>query len=208
LNQEVLKVRISSSNMNTLSNNNRVAFQGERGAFSEEAAVKLLGDTIQLVPRQTFSALFSSLRDGVADYVLAPVENSIAGAVHPSVELLSESHLHIIDEVTISVMQNLIACPGVNFEEIREVQSHPMALAQCSRFFKQYPQLKQIKSDDTAGSVAEILQRGDRHRAAIGSKRAAQLYGGVIIRESIQDTSDNFTRFLLLSKTTEREIKP
>jgi|RhiMetdeSRZDD1v2_1073273.scaffolds.fasta_scaffold181279_3 prephenate dehydratase len=193
--------------MNTLGNNTRVAFQGERGAFSEEAAVKLLGDSIQLIPRRTFNALFASLHEGVADYLLAPVENSIAGAVHPSVELLKESQLEIIDEVTIPVGQNLIACPGVNFEEIQEVQSHPMALAQCSRFFQQHPQLKQIVSDDTAGSVAEVLQRRDRNRAAIGSKRAAQLYGGVIIRANIQDTPDNFTRFLLLSKTTEKEFK-
>jgi prephenate dehydratase len=186
--------------MNTAGNNTRVAFQGERGAFSEEAAVKLLGESIKLIPRRTFNALFSSLQEGIADYLLAPVENSIAGAVHPSIDLLQESQLKIVDEVTIPVAQNLIACPGVDFEDIQEVQSHPMALAQCSRFFKQHPQLEQIISDDTAGSVAEILQRGDRHRAAIGSKRAAQIYGGVIVRENIQDTSDNFTRFLLLSK--------
>ena len=183
-----------------------MAFQGERGAFSEEAAVKLLGDSIELVPRPTFNALFSSLREGVADYLLAPVENSIAGTVRPSVELLRESQLEVIDEVTIPVGQNLIACPGVKFDDIQEVQSHPMALAQCSRFFKQHPQLKQIVSDDTAGSVAEIVQRGDRHRAAIGSKRAAEIYGGVIVRENIQDTSDNFTRFLLLSRPTQKEV--
>jgi prephenate dehydratase len=194
--------------MNASGNNTRVAFQGERGAFSEEAAVKLLGDSIELIPRPTFNALFSSLREGVADYLLAPVENSIAGAVHPSVDLLIESQLEIVDEVIIPVRQNLIACPGVEFNDIQQVQSHPMALAQCSRFFKQHPQLQQIVSDDTAGSVAEILQCGYRHRAAIGSKRAAEIYGGVILRENIQDTSDNFTRFLLLSKTTSKEIKP
>jgi len=192
--------------MNTFSNNTRVAFQGERGAFSEEAAVKLLGDSIELVPRPTFNALFSSLREGVADYLLAPVENSIAGTVRPSVELLRESQLQVVDEVTIPVGQNLIACPGVNFDDIQEVQSHPMALAQCSRFFKQHPKLKQIVSDDTAGSVAEIVQRGDRHRAAIGSKRAAEIYGGVIVLENMQDTSDNFTRFLLLSRPTQKEV--
>jgi len=192
--------------MNTFNNNTRVAFQGERGAFSEEAAVKLLGDSIELVPRPTFNALFSSLREGVADYLLAPVENSIAGTVRPSVELLRESQLEVVDEVTIPVGQNLIACPGVNFDDIQEVQSHPMALAQCSRFFKQHPQLKQIVSDDTAGSVAEIVQRSDRRRAAIGSKRAAEIYGGVIVRENIQDTSHNFTRFLLLSRPTQKEV--
>lgn len=193
--------------MNTLNYKTRVAFQGERGAFSEEAAVKLLGETIELVPRQTFAALYSSLRDGVADYLLAPVENSIAGVVQPSVELLRESQLVVIDQITIPVAQHLITCPGVSFSEIQEVQSHPVAIAQCSRFFTEHPHLKQIASDDTAGSVAEILQRGDVHRAAIAGKRAAKLYGGVIIRENIQDTRDNFTRFVLLAKTSEKEIK-
>jgi len=185
----------------------RVAFQGERGAFSEDAAVKLLGEEIELVPRQTFTALYSSLKEGLADYLLAPVENSIAGVVQPSVELLRESELVVIDQVTIPVQQNLIACPGITFSEIDEVQSHPMALAQCSRFFNEHPQLKKIIGDDTAGSVAEILQRGDQHRAAIAGKRAAEIYGGVIVRENIQDTSDNFTRFVLLSNHSEKEIE-
>jgi prephenate dehydratase len=185
----------------------RVAFQGERGAFSEDAAVKLLGEDIELVPRQTFTALYASLNDRVADYLLAPVENSIAGPVKASLDLLHESRLLIIDEITIPVLQQLIACPGVRFSEIDEVQSHPMALAQCGRFLAEHPDLRQIESDDTAGSVAEILRRGDLHRAAIGGKRAAALYGGVIIRENIQDDRDNFTRFVLLSNSTEKEFE-
>jgi prephenate dehydratase len=189
-----------SSNFKT-----RVAFQGERGAFSEDAAVKLLGSDIELVPRQTFATLYTSLNEGVADWILAPIENSIAGPVTASVELLRQSQLFVIDEVTIPVAQQLIVCPGVNFEAINEVQSHPMALAQCTRFLIAHPQLKQIVSDDTAGSVAEVLQQGSQNRAAIAGKRAADIYGGVIIRENIQDDKDNFTRFVLLS-TTKKEI--
>jgi prephenate dehydratase len=177
----------------------RVAFQGERGAFSEDAALKLLGENIELVPRQTFAALYGSLNEGVADRILAPIENSIAGPVTASVELLRASKLEILDEITIPVAQQLIGCPGVSFGDIEEVQSHQMALAQCARFFSEHPQLKQIVSDDTAGSVAEVVKRGTRNRAAIAGKRAAQLYGGVIIRENIQDDHDNFTRFVLLS---------
>ena len=194
--------------MNATAYINRIAFQGERGAFSEEAAVKLLGEEIELVPRQTFVSLYSSFQDGVADYLLAPVENSIAGIVQESVDLLHRNHLQVIDEVTIPVAQQLIACPGVTFSDIHEVQSHPMALAQCSRFFIANPRLKQIIGDDTAGSVAEILKLGEPRRAAIASKRAAALYGGVIILENIQDDRDNFTRFVLLSKSSEKEIKP
>jgi prephenate dehydratase len=185
-----------------LGHKTRVAFQGEPGAFSEEAAVHLLGDGIELVPRQTFATLYSSFDEGVADYLLAPVENSIAGPVEPSVELLNRSHLVVLDEVSIHVAQHLIACTLVDFSEIAEVQSHPMALAQCSRFFIEHPHLKQIVADDTAGSVAEIMQRAERQRAAIAGRRAAELYGAVIIREEIQDANENFTRFLLLSKST------
>lgn len=182
----------------------RVAFQGERGAFSEEAAVKLLGEEIHLVPRQTFATLFASLDEGVADHILAPIENSIAGPVQPAVDLLRASDLEIVREITIPVAQQLIACPGVSLNEIEEVQSHQMALAQCSRFLSEHPQMKQIVGDDTAGSVAEVLRRGWRKRAAIAARRAANLYGGVIILENIQDDSDNFTRFVLLSKTKQK----
>lgn len=178
----------------------RVAFQGERGAFSEEAAVKLLGEEIHLVPRQTFATLFASLDEGVADHILAPIENSIAGPVQAAVDLLRTSALEIVGEITIPVAQQLIACPGVSFKEIEEVQSHQMALAQCSHFLSEHPQMKQIVGDDTAGSVAEVLRQGLRQRAAIAARRAAELYGGEIVRENIQDDSDNFTRFVLLSR--------
>ncbi len=180
----------------------RVAFQGERGAFSEEAAIELLGTDIELVPRKTFAELYSSFHEGVADLLLAPIENSIAGEVKASAELLRQSEFKIIDEVKITIAQHLIACPGSDFSSIEEVQSHPVALAQCSHFFKANPQLKQIVGDDTAGSVAEILQAGEKHRAAIAGKRAAQIYGGVIIRENIQNTNDNTTRFVLLTNNS------
>ena len=187
--------------MKEFNHKTRVAFQGEPGAFSEEAALELLGPNVELVPRKTFAALFSSFVDGVADHIVAPVANSIAGEVKASVDLLLASELPILDEVTIPIAQHLIACPGVSFSEISEVQSHPVALAQCARFFGEHPQLKQIVADDTAGSVAEVLQNGRKERAAIAGNRAAQLYGGVIICQNIQDTSNNFTRFVLLSKS-------
>src|SRR5579872_5911459 len=96
----------------------RIAFQGERGAFSEEAAVKLLGEEIQLVPRPTFEALYSSLADGLADYILAPIENSLAGSVHRSYDLLISSGLHIQAEVVIPIAHYLIGVPGAKFEDI------------------------------------------------------------------------------------------
>ncbi len=191
--------------MSNLIHKPRVAFQGERGAFGEEAAIKLLGPEIELVPRRTFAALFTSLDDGQADFVLAPVENRIAGVVQPSVDLFRSSSLTIVDEVTISVEQHLIGCPGVALEEVETVQSHPVALAQCARFFAAHPQLKQLEADDTAGSVAEVVNRGDPKVAAIAGRLAAEIHGGTIIQESIQDVADNYTRFVLLSTTAENK---
>ena len=185
--------------MITVTTKPRVAFQGERGAFSEEAAHQLLGTEIQLVPRRTFAELYSSLDNGIADYLLAPVENTIAGVVQPSVDLLESSSLTVIDEIQIKVEQHLIGCPGASLDAIETVQSHPVALAQCSRFFQTHPKLKSVVADDTAGSVAEVIRLGDPKLAAIAGQRAADLYGGSIICKSIQDHADNYTRFLLLS---------
>jgi prephenate dehydratase len=176
-----------------------VAFQGERGAFSEEASYKLLGPGVELVPRRTFTDLYNSLDNGVADYLLAPVENSIAGVVQPSVDLLHSSSLTVLDEVQIKIEQHLIGCPGASFDMIETVQSHPVALAQCSRFLQAHPELKPVIADDTAGSVAEVMRRGDPKHAAITGQHAADLYGGSIIRKSIQDIAENYTRFVLLS---------
>src|SRR6185503_15384041 len=178
----------------------RVAFQGERGAFSEEAAMKLLGDEVELVPRKTFIDLFNSLENRVADYLLAPVENSIAGVVQPSVDLMRSSSLAVVDEVVIKIEQHLIGCPGAAFETIETVQSHPVALAQCSHFFETHPRLKSVIADDTAGSVAEVIRLGEPQRAAIAGQRAADLYGATVIRKSIQDHSENYTRFVLLTR--------
>ena len=177
----------------------RVAFQGAPGAFSEEAAVKLLGDKITLVPRPTFESLFSAIEDKSADHILAPIENSIAGFVHPSFDQLIDSKLHIIGEVIIPISHCLIGCPGASFETVTAVESHPVALDQCRRFLAANPQIKRIAAEDTAGSVARVLAQGDLTRAAIAGRRAAEKYRGVILREHLEDSSENYTRFLLLS---------
>lgn len=177
----------------------RIAFQGERGAFSEEAAVKLLGEEILLVPRPTFDAMFSAVKDRVADYVLAPIENSLAGSVYRSYDLLIESNLRVTGEVIIPIFHNLIGVPGSRFDQIASVESHPVALAQCERFFTQHPGLKRVVAEDTAGSVHHVMEMGDPSRAAIAGRHAAKTYGGHILREHLEDNSENYTRFLLLS---------
>jgi prephenate dehydratase len=181
----------------------RIAFQGERGAFSEEAAVKLLGEAIDLVPRPTFEAMFSAISEGLADYALAPIENSLAGSVHRSFDLLVESRLNIIGEEIIPIIHNLIGVPGGTFEKVESVESHPVALAQCEQFFLAYPRLKRIVREDTAGSVRDVMRAGDYKRAAIAGRRAAQIYGASILREHLEDNPENYTRFLLLSPREE-----
>jgi chorismate mutase/prephenate dehydratase len=181
----------------------RVAFQGARGAFSEAAAVKLLGEEITLVPRANFESLFNAIDDKAADCILAPIENSLAGFVHACYDLLLESKLYISGEVIIPINHYLIACPGAVFEGITAVESHPVALEQCRRFLAANPRIHRIAAEDTAGSVARVVAQGDPTRAAIAGKRAAEQYGGMILREHLEDSSENYTRFLLLTPSAE-----
>jgi prephenate dehydratase len=176
----------------------QVAFQGEAGAFSEAAAVQLLGQEIQTVPRATFDAAFRAIAHGQADALLVPVENTLAGSVVRVHDLLLESPLEMCGETILPIEHHLIARPGARFAEIRAVASHPMALAQCERFFLEHPGIKRVPAEDTAGSVREMMERGDKSAAAIAGRLAATHYGAEILREGIQDNAENFTRFVLL----------
>jgi prephenate dehydratase len=176
----------------------RVAFQGEPGAFSEAAAIQLLGNAITTVPRATFEAAFRAIDERAADALLAPVENTLAGSVVRVYDLLLQSRFTIVAETILLIEHHLIGCPGATLQGIRSVASHPMALAQCERFFSAHPELKRVPAEDTAGSVREVLSRGDKSCAAIAGRRAAEHYRGVILAESIQDNAENFTRFVLL----------
>jgi prephenate dehydratase len=181
----------------------RVAFQGEPGAFSEAAAVQLLGGDITTVPRPTFDAAFHAIADGGADALLVPVENSLAGSVVRVYDLILENDLTITAETILPIEMHLIARPGAKLREIRTVSSHPMALAQCEQFFSKYPQFKRVAAEDTAGSVREVLARTDNTSAAIAGRRAAEHYHGEILAERIQDNRENFTRFVLLRRAAE-----
>src|SRR6202521_4864853 len=176
----------------------RAAFQGEPGAFSEAAAIQLLGERITTVPRATFDAAFRAVPEGAADALLVPVENSLAGSVVRVYDLLLESDLAIVAETILPIEHHLIGCPGATLQGLRSVASHPMAPAHCARFFSSHPELKRVPAEDTAGSVREALSRGDKSYAAIAGRRAAEHYHGVILAGSIQDNAENFTRFVLL----------
>jgi len=175
-----------------------VAFQGEPGAFSEAAALQLLGSGIHPIPRATFDATFRAIKEGAADALLVPVENTLAGSVVRVYDLLLESGLEICGETVLRIEHHLMGCPGATFEDVRAVASHPVALAQCERFFEQHPALKRVPAEDTAGSVREMMARGEKSYAAIAGRQAAEQYGALILRQSIQDNPENFTRFVLL----------
>src|SRR5215475_4536085 len=140
----------------------RVAFQGEPGAFSEAAAVQLLGESITTVPRPTFDSAFAAISDGGADALLAPVENTLAGSVVRVFDLLLDSNFSMVAETILHIEHQLIGCPGAGLNDLRSVSSHPVALAQCENFFLAYPNLKRVATEDTAGSVREVMARDDK----------------------------------------------
>lgn len=178
----------------------RVAYLGEKGTFSHEAVLGVLGADCETVSFPNFDDLFTAIDGGSADYILTPLENTIVGSVHRCYDLLLKSGLSITAEVILPVAHFLVGPPSATLESLNTVESHPAALAQCERFFAAYPHLRRVAGDDTAGSVKRAVESGDATRAGIGSRRTAELYGGKILREHIEDHAENFTRFALLSR--------
>ena len=179
-----------------------VAFQGERGAFSEEAAYKLLGRRICLLPCETFSAAFQAVAKGRAKFGLMPIENTLAGSVYENYDLLLANNLHIIKEVSLRIVHNLMAFSGTTLGNLRQVYSHPVALAQCGRFFARRPKVEKVPAYDTAGSVKMLAESRTPGAAAIASRAAASVYRARILLTHVEDHRENYTRFLLLSKTS------
>ncbi|HEX7191313.1 MAG TPA: prephenate dehydratase [Thermoanaerobaculia bacterium] len=174
-----------------------VAFQGERGAFSEEAARKLLGDAIEVLPCATFDDVFDAVTRGEATCAVVPIENSLAGSVLRNYELLAARDLAVGGEVFLRISMNLIGLKGARFEEIRKVYSHPVALAQCHRFIAEHNLTSEV-AYDTAGSVKQLIRHGARDEGAIAGTAAAEIYGAEILARGIEDHRENFTRFLLI----------
>ena len=185
--------------MGAKSDHLRVSFQGERGAFSEEAVFVLLGKSAEPCPCPRFESAFAALEKGDVDYALVPLENTLAGSIHRTYDLLLDSKFHIVGEVIIPVVHNLIGYPGATLANVKVVQSHPVALFQCLQFFENHPGIQRKTAEDTAGSVREVMERGDPTVAAIAGRRAAELYGGSILLEHLEDDPENYTRFVLLS---------
>lgn len=183
-----------------MSRASRVAFQGERGAFSEEAAVKLLGRNLAFSPRPRFEDVFRALAAREVDYAVVPIENTLAGSVHENYDHLLHFKLPIVAETKVRIVHNLIARPGTRFGDIKRAYSHPVALGQCLRFFEKHPEIKRETYYDTAGSVKMIMEEAPDGAAAIASAAAAEYYGAQIVKRSIEDDRQNFTRFFLLAR--------
>ncbi len=177
----------------------RVAFLGEAGTFSEEAVIRLLGESAKTAARPTFEKLFAAIDEGAADYILAPLENTLVGAVHRSQDLLLKSSLGIVAEIVLPIAHFLIGVNGATVETVETVESHPVALGQCENFFAANPRIRRVSANDTASSVRRAVESGDMTRAAIGGRRAARIYGGAIIQEHLEDQRENYTRFVLLA---------
>ena len=183
-----------------------VAIQGEAGSFSHAAALQALGPAIRLVPCPSFEDLFRAVERGDAARGTVPIENSLAGSVHENYDLLGAHALHVVGETQVRVRHCLIARPGTERAAIRRVASHPVALAQCRRFFTEHPEVMPVPAYDTAGSVRDLMAgrpAADARLAAdaaIASSLAAQLYGGTVLQEGLEDHAENYTRFLVVAR--------
>jgi prephenate dehydratase len=176
----------------------RIAFQGEPGAFSEEAVRRLIGEGASAVPCPWFDAVFKALEQGDVTGAVIPIENTLHGSVHENYDHLLHFGLPIVGETNLRIVHNLIAMPGVRFGNIKRVYSHPVALAQCLKFFAAHPEIERVPFYDTAGSVKMLMEQKVEDAGAIASKLAAEVYGAKILKRSIEDDRANFTRFFLL----------
>ncbi len=176
----------------------KVSFQGEPGAYSEQAVFNYFGD-VKTVPCESFDAMFDAVVSGKSDAALAPIENSLAGSIHQNYDLLLRHDLHIVGEYFLRVQHCLIVNPGVKMEDIKKAISHPQALGQCAGYLRGHG-IKPEQVYDTAGSVKMLKESGARDVAAIASKRAAELYGMQILQEGIEDNPENYTRFLAVRR--------
>ncbi len=181
-----------------------VAIQGYEGSFHHEAAIKYFGKKITIVPCATFRKLASLVKEGKeVDIAIMAIENSIAGSILPNYNLIKTNKLFVVGELYLHINQNIMVNKGVQLTDIKEIHSHPMALLQCTGFIDAH-KLKAVETEDTALSAKHIAQYKSKHIAAIASKVAAQLYNLDILQANAQDVSNNYTRFLIVTKDSKK----
>lgn len=184
----------------------RVAIQGIRASFHEEAAFRFFGEEITTVECSSFKQTFEKMKAGEADYVVMAIENNIAGSILPNYNLLLSYNFPVVGEVYLPIQLHLMALPGVKFEDIKTVTSHPMAIRQCDDFFNEYPHLNVVESSDTAACAKRIRDNQLTDTVAIANSLAAKLYELDILERRIESNKKNFTRFLIL--TTQDNVNP
>ena len=187
----------------------KIAIQGVKGCFHEQAARLFYEEHGHIVPEivecLTFDGLYKSMDKGVADAAVMAIENTVSGGLLPNFELLRKYDRKIKGEVFLRIQQNLMALPGQKIEDIKEVRTHYMAINQTREFFKDYPWIRLVESEDTAKSAADVAQNGLMGVGAVASTLAAELYGLEMLAESIETYKQNFTRFLVLDDSIEVE---
>ncbi len=177
----------------------KVSFQGEPGAYSELAAIKYFGKSVETVPCKTFSDVFKKVENGKTEFGIIPIENSLEGSVGQNYDLLLNSELKIVGEYVLKIVHCLIASPKTKLNDIRKVYSHPQALGQCRKFLED-KEFEQIPVYDTAGSVKILKESGSLDSAGIASEIAAKIYGMKILKKGIETSNNNYTRFFVISK--------
>jgi prephenate dehydratase len=188
----------------------RVAFQGERGAFSEEAGRRILGEAIEPCPRREFDQMFESVIRDEADCAVVPIENTLAGSVIKNYDLLVDNDLEIMGEVVLRVAHNLIAPKGTKLASLRRIYSHPVTLAQCEDYLRKLraenPALEVLPAYDTAGAVKMVVENHRRDEAAIASRIAAATYHAQVLAAGIESNPQNFTRFFVMARPDRRKL--
>lgn len=177
-----------------------VAFQGELGAFSEEAVRTWFGPDVEPLPCREFRQVGEAVRSGRVPAGLLPVENTLAGTVQPAYDVLAEPGLEVVGEVILPIRHFLLGVPGATLEGLRRVISHPVALAQCGEFLSRHPGIEAVAVYDTAGAAKEVAEGKDPRVGAIAARRASERYGLQVLAEDLQDRSDNQTRFLVIRR--------
>lgn len=177
----------------------KIAIQGELGSFSHEAAEKMLPHAT-VVPCARSREVFDRIKSGSVNGAVIPIENSLAGSVAEHLDLLLTRDVHVVAEFRLRIIHNLIAARRTKFDQVRRVLSHPVALEQCRNLFARNSRLEAVPFYDTAGSVKHVVETELSDAAGIASRRAAEVYGGKILKAGIEDDKQNFTRFFLIRR--------
>src|SRR4051812_15589676 len=185
-----------------MSRTRRVGFQGELGAYSEEAVRQAVGPSADPIPFRENADVTSAIASGDVELGVLPIENTLVGSVMPTYDaILGTPSVYVVGETLLPIHHCVLAPRGATLGELRTVESHPVALGQCSRFLAEHAGIQARAAYDTAGAARDVAEAGDRTRGAIASRIAAQRYGLDVLAADVEDRDDNTTRFLVLART-------